>query len=255
MYDGLEGGKRMNYTVKQVADTTGISVRTLHYYDEIGLLRPSSVTDAGYRLYDEDCLERLQQIMFFRELDFPLKDIIGFINRPEFNKHETLRKQRELLLLRRERLDGLIALVDKALKGENDMSFKEFDMTEIENIKKKYADEVQERWGGTQAFEESQKKTAEYKKSDWERISKETDRIFSDFAAHMKANRPPSDPEVQKTVADWQSNISKNFYNCTNEILAGLGAMYVNDRRFTDNIDKYADGLASYISQAIEAYI
>ena len=105
-------------------------------------------------------------------------------------------------------------------------------MTEIENIKKKYADEVQERWGGTQAFEESQKKTADYKKSDWERISKGTDRIFSDFAAHMKANRPPSDPEVQKTVADWQSNISKNFYNCTNEILAGLGAMYVNDRRF-----------------------
>lgn len=242
----------MKYTVKQVAEQTGISVRTLHYYDEIGLLKPSEVTNAGYRLYDEDCLYRLQQILFFRELDFSLKDILRILNHPDFDKNEALNKHRKLLMLKRKRLDGLIALVDKTLKGENTMSFKEFDMTEIESVQKQYAREVEERWGDSAAFQESQGKTAKYKKEDWASITAESETIYRAFALHLADD--PADPAVQKLVADWQAYITRYFYQCTNDILAGLGIMYVEDERFKQNIDRYGEGLASFMSRAISIY-
>jgi DNA-binding transcriptional MerR regulator len=242
----------MKKTVHEVAKLTGISVRTLHYYDEIGLLLPSETTEAGYRLYDDTALERLQQILFFRELEFPLKNIAQIMGSPSFDQRKAMENHRNLLLLKRQRLDGLLHLVDDILKGEQEMSFKEFDRTEIENTQKKYAKEAEERWGGTDAYAESATKTKAYTKEDWARIQSEAQKIHEAFAASME--KAPRDPAVQKLVKDWQDHITQNYYTCTNEILAGLGEMYVADERFTKNINQYGKGLALFMSIAIQEY-
>ena len=144
--------------VKQVSDLTAISVRTLHYYDEIGLLKPSEITEAGYRLYDDEALETLQQILFFKELDLPLKEVKEIMDSPQFDKMHALENHRKLLVLKRNRLNGLIELVNKTLKGANTVSFKEFDMSEyfnaLEEFKKVYTDEVTKYWGSVDKFNE-----------------------------------------------------------------------------------------------------
>ena len=242
----------MNLTVKQVAKLTGITVRTLHYYDEIGLLTPATITEAGYRLYNDENLERLQQILFFREIDFELKNIKEILDNPDFDKVKALEKHKKLLELKRNRMEKLITLVDKTLKGEKEMSFKEFDMNEINKVKEEYKEEAKERWGDTDAYKESNRKTSKYGKEDWEEISKDSARIYKGFADNM--DKEVSSPEVQHFVQEWQNHITKYFYNCTKEILAGLGEMYVADERFTKNIDKYGEGLAEFMSKAIYYY-
>ncbi len=145
-------------TVKEVADLTGISVRTLQYYDEIGLFKPTKITDAGYRLYDETALETLQQILFFKELDFPLKDIGRIMENPGFDRMEAFRKQRELLEMKRDRLNRLLSLLARLEKGETNMSFKEFDLSEyieaLEQFKAEDAELVRKYWGSVEAFDE-----------------------------------------------------------------------------------------------------
>ncbi|SHH95546.1 MerR family transcriptional regulator [Clostridium grantii] len=242
----------MNLTVKQVAKLTGITVRTLHYYDEIALLTPATITEAGYRLYNDENLERLQQILFFREIDFELKNIKEILDNPDFDKVKALEKHKKLLELKRNRMEKLITLVDKTLKGEKEMSFKEFDMNEINKVKEKYKEEAKERWGDTEAYKESNRKTSKYGKEDWEEISKDSAIIYKGFADNM--DKEVSSPEVQHFVQEWQNHITKYFYNCTKEILAGLGEMYVADERFTKNIDKYGEGLAEFMSKAIYYY-
>ncbi len=242
----------MKGTVHEVAKLSGVSVRTLHYYDEIGLLRPSKITDAGYRLYDDTALARLQQILFFRELDFPLCKIREILDNPAFDQQGALHSHKKLLLLKKQRLERLITLVDNTLKGEPEMSFKAFDMSEIEQAQKQYSDEAKQRWGDTDAYTQSTKRTASYTKEDWARIQSETDAIYEGFAEQM--NGDPASPAVQQLVADWQAHISRNFYDCTPEILKGLGEMYVNDERFTKTIDEHAQGLAQFISDAIKVY-
>ncbi|GAA0181506.1 MerR family transcriptional regulator [Clostridium sediminicola] len=242
----------MELTVKQVAKLTGITVRTLHYYDEIGLLVPSNISQAGYRLYDDENLQRLQQILFFREIDFGLKDIKETIDNPNFDKTKALEKHKELLELKRDRMDRLIELVNKTLEGEKKMSFKEFDMKEIKRVQEKYKEEVEERWGGTEAYKESERKTSKYGKEEWEEISKDSERIYKGFIDNM--DKEVSSPEVQNYVKEWKNHITKYFYNCTKEILAGLGQMYIADERFTKNIDKYGEGLAEFMSKAIAYY-
>jgi len=238
--------------INEVAKLTGISVRTLHYYDGIGLLHPGEVTQAGYRLYDEKDLECLQQILFFRELNFALKDIKELINNPAFDKHKALENHKKLLLLRRNHCNDLIALVDKTLKGDAGMSFKEFDTSEMEAAQSQYADEAKERWGSTDAYAESTRKTSKYSKADWAAITAEAEEIYQNFVANM--SKSPDAPEVQKLVADWQAYITKHYYNCTKEILAGLGEMYVKDERFTQNIDRHGKGLAKFMNDAIAVY-
>lgn len=145
-------------TVKQVSDMTGISVRTLHYYDEIGLLSPSEITEAGYRLYDDKALQTLQQILFFKELDFPLKEVKEIMENPRFNRRDALKDHKKLLVIKRNRLNDLINLVDKTLEGADTVSFKEFDMSEyfhaLETYKKEHADEVVKYWGSVDKFTE-----------------------------------------------------------------------------------------------------
>lgn len=238
--------------ISEVAKLTGITVRTLHYYDEIGLLKPSEITESGYRLYSREDLEILQQILFFRELDFPLSQIKEIMNNPNYDKEEALKKQKELLIQQRQRIEGLIKLIEKRIEGDNNMSFKEFDMNEIEENKKKYAKEVKERWGTSKAYEESEKKTSSYNKEKWGDINQETSEIFKGFAELR--NSDPGSEEVQELVRRWQKYITDNFYTCTNEILSGLGLMYVEDERFKENLDKNGEGTAKLMAEAIKIY-
>lgn len=238
--------------IHEVAEFSGVTVRTLQYYDQIGLLIPSEVTESGYRIYHEKDLDRLQQILFFRELDFPLKEIKDIMNNPNYDRVEALRKQKTMLLEKRSRMDRLIRLVEERLGGQQDMSFKEFSMESIENQKKQYAEEVRSRWGDSNAYAEYEKKTREYSKQDWNSILHAGDRIMSEFAKYR--NLSPEDERVQELVARWQAFITTHYYECTKEILAGLGKMYVCDNRFRENIDKHGEGTAELMSKAIEIY-
>ncbi|AAK81402.1 DNA-binding transcriptional MerR regulator [Clostridium acetobutylicum] len=238
--------------INEVAKLTGITIRTLHYYDEIGLLKPSEITGAGYRLYDENSLSKLQQILFFRELEFPLNEIKEIMRSSQYDTAEALKRQKELLIKKRERIDKLITLVENTIKGEGKMSFEEFDMTEIEESKKKYAKEVKERFGGSDAYIESEKKTSNYGREEWQKINDECKNILKAFADNR--DKAPESKEVQELVKEWQLFITESFYNCTNDILRGLGYMYVEDERFKKNIDSNGEGTAEFISKAIKIY-
>lgn len=238
--------------INQVAKLTGTTVRTLHYYDEIGLLKPNASTETGYRIYDHENLEKLQQILFFKELNFPLNDIKAIMDNPSYDKNEALMKQREWLIEKKERLNALIALIDQSLKGECHMNFKAFDQSEMERHKKAYADEVKEKWGRTSAYSESQSRTSQYTPEDWEKIQAEAGAIFSKFASNLQ--KTPDSKEVQALVKEWQDHISKYYYTCSKEILAGLGQMYRHDERFAKNMDQVGQGTAAFMADAIEVY-
>ncbi|MEG1579251.1 MAG: MerR family transcriptional regulator, partial [Oscillospiraceae bacterium] len=214
----------MELKINEVAKRTGVTVRTLHYYDEIGLLPPSQVTGAGYRIYDDAALEVLQQILFFRELDFSLSDIKSIMQNPQYDKAEALTRHKELLLQKRNRLDGLLALLEQNRKGEKDMSFQQFDKTQLEESKNQYAAEAKARWGHTDAYKQSEEKTAGYDKKQWKQLDDEGTALLRRFGESR--HLPPESHEAQALVASWQAYITANFYACTKEILAGLGQMY-----------------------------
>lgn len=151
----------MRLSISEMAKLTGVSVRTLHYYDQIGLLCPETAADSGYRWYGKADVERMQQILFYRELDFPLKDIQMIVADPRYDRQEALRRQRHLLQLKRERLDRLLELLEANLKGEQTMEFKGFDAAELEDARRRYAEEAKARWGGTGAWRQSQARTAD----------------------------------------------------------------------------------------------
>lgn len=238
--------------INEVAKLTGITVRTLHYYDEIGLLPPSKITEAGYRIYDDKALETLQQILFFRELEIPLSDIKRIMESPAYDKKEALHNHREILIKKRDRLNELITLAEDTIKGGKDMSFKQFDRKEIEQAKLRYAEEVKERWGETAAYKESFSKTKTYDEKQWQFLTQEGADILRAFGESRELS--PESGEAQALVKKWQDYITDNFYQCSNEILAGLGLMYTEDKRFTENIDKNGAGTAEFMSKAIEVY-
>lgn len=239
-------------TVNEIAKLTGISKRTIRYYDQIGLLTPAEINESGYRLYDDESLKTLRQILFFKELDFSLKDIKSIINSENFNEKIALEKHKKLLLLKIDNLNNIVNIINKILKGEDNMEFNEFDMSDIQKSQIKYSDEVKKLWGNTDAYKESQRKTSNYSNKDWDRINEDIQGIFKKFAENM--DKKIDSKEVQNLVSEWQNCITENFYYCTNEILRGLGKMYVSDQRFTDNINKYKDGLSLFINNAIEYY-
>lgn len=238
--------------VGEVAKLTGLTVRTLRYYDEIGLLKPSLVTESGYRIYSNADLELLQQILFFRELDFPLEEIRKIMENPSYDREEALRRHRQLLLQKRSHLDGLISLVENTLKGAADMSFKQFDVSEMEETRKKYAQEAKERWGTTNVYAEYEEKTADYTDPQWKLINGEGTIILKEFGKLRHLD--PACTEVQELVMKWQAFITDNFYTCTKPILSCLGEMYIGDERFTKNIDKNGEGTALFMATAIEIY-
>ena len=240
----------MRLSISQMAKLTGVSVRTLHYYHQIGLLCPETAADSGYRWYGEDDVERMRQILFFRELDFPLKDIRAILADPQYDKQEVLRRQRHLLQLKRERLDRLLELLEANLKGEQTMEFKGFDTAEIEAARRQYAEEAKARWGGTDAWRQSQEKTRD---STVQAAQAEgMNDIFRRAAALRNTN--PAAPAAQALVREWQTFISAHYYDCTDEILAGLGQMYTADERFRENLNRFGAGTAEFLSAAIAAY-
>ena len=239
----------MKMQIKEFAEFTGVSVRTLHYYDEIGLLQPAYVDRAtGYRFYDEDSLLRMQEILFYRELDFSLKSIGEILSSPDYDKTKALQEQKQLLKLKKDRLERLISAIDHAVKGENIM--KAFDNTEFET----YKAEAQQRWGNTDAYREHAQKTKGYGKEKWNNLVADMDLIFGEFALCMKNGAAPEEQEVLDLVKKLQDHITENYYTCTKQILSGLGQMYVADERFRNNIDKHGDGTAAFASEAIACY-
>lgn len=239
----------MKMQIKEFAEFTGVSVRTLRYYDEINLLVPAQVDRfTGYRYYDEQSLLRMQQILFFRELDFSLKSIREILSSPNYDKQLALKEQKDLLILKKERLERLIAAIDGATRGENVM--KAFDSSELDQ----YKAEAQEKWGSTDAYREYAGKTKGYSGEQWNAMAAGMDRIFAEFAACRQRGERPQSEAAQALARKLQSHITENYYTCTKAILAGLGQMYVMDERFTRNIDSHGPGTAEFVSQAICAY-
>lgn len=232
-------------TVKEVSALAGVSVRTLHYYDAIGLLKPQKVTEAGYRLYGGAELSRLQNILLFRELQFSLKEIKTILDSPNFNSQEAIAQQIELLELQYKHIGELISFAREIQnKGVKTVNFDVFNKTELEQ----YKDEVRERWGNTHAFKEYEQRNAS--RTDF---SNEFMSLFSEFGA-LKS-KDPAEKCVQDKVRALQSFITENFYTCTDVILMGLGEMYVSDERFKQNIDSAGgEGTAEFVKQAISYY-
>ncbi|WP_186576825.1 MerR family transcriptional regulator [Aquibacillus kalidii] len=247
------------YLVKDVAKIAGISVRTLHYYDEIGILKPKKKGQNGYRLYTNQHLERLQQIQFFKELDFPLQKIKEIMDGPSYDQYHALINQKQILQAKRDRLDSIIQSVEKTIMSldggvnmSNQEKFEAFSMEEIKYYRNKYADEVEEIYGTTDAYQESKQRTANYSESDWQHIKVQGDEILIGLANVMDS--VPNNRIVQKLVSEYRSYINDNYYECTLEIFRGLSDLYVQDIRFTKNLNKYRPGLADFFSKAIKIY-
>ncbi len=244
----------MKLHVREFAKLTGVSVRTLHFYDEIGLLKPSSVDEQnGYRFYDECSLTRMQEILFYRELDFPLKEIRMILSSPDYDKQNALKEQKRLLTLKKERLERLISALDGAMKGEI-VNMNVFDNSEFEAKREEYAKEAKEKWGDTAAYKESAEKTADYSADRWEQINSVMNDKIAEFADCKRKGFAPDSKQAQALAKNWQDFITENYYTCTKEILASLGEMYVADQRFLKNIDRHGNGTARFMSDAIKAY-
>ena len=237
-------------TVHEVSRLAGVSIRTLQYYDRIGLLRPAGYTDAGYRLYDDEQLERLQCILLFRELEFPLKDIIAIMDSPDFDRSRALEQQIELLRLKKEHIENLMnfALGIK-LTGVKNMNFKAFDRSKLDE----YSRQAKELYGNTPEYRQMQEKM--------KNRSKEEDNLLADrFMLLFKEagtikDSDPASPEAQDLVKRIQDFITENMYTCTTRILRGLGKMYSGGGDFTQNIDEYGGaGTADFVDRAIQIY-
>jgi DNA-binding transcriptional MerR regulator len=239
-------------TVHEVAALAGVSTRTLRYYDELGLLPPAAATDAGYRLYADADLARLQRILFLRELGFPLKDIGPMLMAEGRDRRLAVEQHRELLRLKLAHLQGLIDLCGRVLDGKDEMSLQEFNQNEVEDMRDQYAEEAKARWGHTDAYRESQRRTKHYTKEDWAAVKAEMDALFSGFAALV--GHDPVSPEVRRMVVKWRDVIGARFYACSDEMLAGLGEMYLADERFQKNLDAYGPGTAQLMSEAMRRF-
>ena len=244
----------MLLSVGELTRRTGVSARTLHYYDQIGLLRPSQTTAAGYRYYDGEAVALLQQILFYRELDFPLCDIKRILHSPDYDRIEAMKKHRTLLILKRDRMNELIRLTDETLKGESNMSFTSFDSAEIERTRQAYTAEAEARWGHTEAYRQSAEREKGYSDEERARIQAEADDIFLAFANCVREDAAPGSERAQALVGRWQAHISAYHYDCSKPILKCLGQMYTADERFTGNIDRFCDGTAAFIREAIDIY-
>jgi DNA-binding transcriptional MerR regulator len=242
------------YQVKEVAELAGVSVRTLHHYDELGLLVPSGRTGAGYRLYVDDDLLRLQQILLGRELGLSLEAIRRSLDDPAFDRKQALLLQRRELAKRAQHTAAMLRAVDAALAlmdggsdgGNVDLKqiFDGFDPA-------RYEAEAEERWGNSEAFKESKRRTACYSKADWQRLAAEQASIYDDAFKTLRAGKAPDDAEVMAVAERHRQCIERWFYPCSHEMHRRLATMYEQDERFAQNIDKHGAGLTPFLAAAI----
>ena len=237
-------------TVKEVSKLTGVSVRTLHHYDAIGLLPPSHVTEAGYRLYDDKALEKLHTILFLRQLEFPLKEIRQILSSPDFDPVEAVQQQIRLLQLKKEHLEKLISHAKMIQKtGVIPMNFKPFDTSKIDE----YSAQAKARWGATEAYREYEQKTKGQTKEQMQSTGGDLMDIFARMGTIRHTD--PASPEAQAMVKALQDFITAHYYTCTKQILQGLGMMYIAGDSMTKNIDAAGgEGTADFAHRAIEIY-
>jgi len=238
-------------TVNEVSKLSGVSVRTLHYYDEIGLLKPASSSVSGYRLYDDENLRRLSEIMLFKELEFPLKEIKRIIDNPDFDRVKALEDQIKLLTLKRDHLDKLIDHANRLyIEKELSMDFSAYDKSKIEG----YKELAKKTWGETEAYKEYEEKSSKQSDTEKRQAAEDLMKIFFEFG-DLK-NLDPADEKVQSQVKKLQDFISEKYYKCTNTILAGLGQMYAAGGEMTQNIDVAGGkGTAEFAAEAIKLYV
>lgn len=240
-------------TVHEVSNLTGVSIRTLHHYDKIGLLPPAEVTEAGYRLYDEASLERLQCILLFKELEFPLKDMKEILDSPDFERNRALEQQITLLELKKEHLENLIDLA-RGIKAIGVKRMKKLDFTAFDTKKlDEYAREAKASWGTTPEYKEFEEKSKGRTREEEMQLTAEFMDIFVEFGQMLYL--APGSEEVQAQVKKLQDYITEHFYTCSNQILYCLGNAYAGGGTMTENIDKAGGkGTAEFAAQAIEFY-
>ncbi|GHJ18197.1 MULTISPECIES: MerR family transcriptional regulator [unclassified Micromonospora] len=246
----------MAYTVGQVARAARVTVRTLHHYDEIGLLRPSGRTPAGYRRYEDRDLDRLQLIRYYRELGFPLDEIAAILDDPDADPAAHLRRQHELLSGRIGKLQEMVAAIERAMEArkleirltpeERFEVFGDFDPDE-------HAEEVEQRWGDTEAYRQSQQRASRYSKEDWLRNKAVNEDWGRRFAALMDSGASADGPEAMALAEEHRQLITEWWYDCSYEIHTGLADMYVADPRFTAYFETIRPGMAAYLNEAIHA--
>lgn len=249
----------MGHTVGQVAALASVSVRTLHHYDEIGLLRPSGRSAAGYRLYDDDDLDRLHQVLLYRGLGFTLDEVAAVLDDRSVPATEHLRRQLALLEERIDELADMRLAVQKQLEART-MNLRitreeQFEIFGPDYASKheSYAAEAEERWGGTEAWKQSQARTSQYSKEDWVRIKQEMDDLNRRIGAAFEAGEPAGGEVAMDLAEEHRQQITGWYYDCSLEIHRGLGEMYVADPRFTATYDAVASGLAPWLRDAIAA--
>jgi DNA-binding transcriptional MerR regulator len=248
----LPGG----YSVGRLAELAHVTVRTLHHYDEIGLLSPSDRSSAGYRRYHDADLERLQQIRYYRELGFSLEEIAAILDDPASDATGHLRRQHEMLTGRLKKLQEMVTAIEFAMEatkvGINLTPEERFEVFGDFNPDD-YAQEAQRRWGDTDAYAESARRTGRYSKADWQRFNEESADWGTRISAAMDAGHPADSPQAMELAEEHRTQISRWFYECSYEIQTGLADMYLADERFTATYEKIKPGLARYLHDAIHA--
>ncbi|RQX16365.1 MerR family transcriptional regulator [Micromonospora ureilytica] len=246
----------MAYTVGQVAKVAGVTVRTLHHYDEIGLLSPSGRTSAGYRRYDDADLQRLQLVLYYRELGFPLEEITAIIDDPAADPAAHLRRQHELLTARLRRLQEMVTAIEFAMEA----SKMNIQLTPEERFEvfgdfspEAHEAEAEQRWGDTDAYRESNRRASRYGKDDWLRIKAENEDWGRRIVAVLASGAPADGSEAMDLAEEHRQLISRWFYECSYEMQTGLADMYLADERFTAYYENIASGLAAYLHEAIHA--
>ncbi|MGY2066927.1 MerR family transcriptional regulator [Blastococcus sp. SYSU DS0619] len=243
-------------SVGDTAALAGVTVRTLHHYDRIGLLSPSGRTSAGYRQYAPADLERLHQVLLYRELGFPLEEVATLLDDASADPAEHLRRQHRLLQDRLERTQAMVAAVEKEMEARAmGISLTPEERFEVfgDWLPEEYAAEAEEKWGDTDAWAQSQQRTRAMTKDDWLRVKAESDDVERRFAEALAAGVDPSSAQAMDLAEEHRQQISRNFYDCSPEMHAGLGRMYVEDERFTGYYERIAPGLAQYVSAAVQA--
>jgi MerR family transcriptional regulator, thiopeptide resistance regulator len=246
----------MGLSIGEIAELASVSVRTLHHYDELGLLVPSVRTEAGYRLYCDEDVAALQQVLFFKELGFGLADIARIMHDPTFDRLEALQMQHRMLSDKAAQLALMVEAVDAAIDAtEGGVTLDAKDMLEVfgDFDPKQYEAEVEKRWGNTDSYAQSARRTKRYTKEDWQRFKDESEANGGRMIELFDAGVAPSDPRAMDVADEARLLIDRWFYDCSREMHACLGEMYVADPRFKANYEKMREGMAQWFSDAIKA--